>query len=139
MRDYIETVKKRDGITPRVKYRKTPDVLCADCGERLRFGGGGTPEGVAPRCRKCSPRRRVHIPQSTRVAIYERDGHVCQLCHEPTDEAGGPQGPWWPTLDHILPVSRGGTDEPANLRTAHRWCNGVRGVSDPHGLFEEAS
>ena len=130
--------QQRDGVSYRVLTRKTPDVFCGECGGLLRFGGGGAPAGVDPRCVKCS-RKRAYIPRSVRVAVYERDNYVCQLCREPTDPDSDSQGPWYPTLDHIVPVSMGGTDDPHMLRTAHRWCNGVRGVSDPHGLFEEAS
>lgn len=134
MREYGDRVKAREGVTLRVKYRKTPDVFCADCGDRLRFGGGGAPDGVAPRCLKCS-RRRPHIPASTRAAIYVQDGYVCQLCGDATEPDADPNSDWYPTLDHIVLFSDGGTDNPENLRTAHRWCNMARN----HGLFEEAS
>lgn len=139
MKAYITLVKKRDGVSPRVKYRKTPDVFCADCGERLRFGGGGGSTGDAPpRCLSCS-RKRPRIPMSVRGMVYERDGYVCQLCGDPTDPDADPYSEWYPTLDHIEPYSLGGSDSPENLRTAHRWCNGIRGVGDPHKLFEGAS
>jgi hypothetical protein len=35
-----------------------------------------------------------------------------------------------PTVDHIVPRSRGGTDDPANLRPLCVWCNSVRNDSD---------
>ncbi|MEL7043064.1 MAG: HNH endonuclease [Pseudomonadota bacterium] len=31
------------------------------------------------------------------------------------------------TIDHILPVSKGGTDDPGNLQLAHAQCNKVKG------------
>lgn len=137
MRAYIAKVIEREGISPRVKYRKTPDVFCAECGNRLRSGGGGTPSGVTPRCLRCSRGRR-RITPAVRLAVHERDGWLCQLCGELTEPDSDQKTPWYPTLDHIVAVSLGGTDEPDNLRTAHRWCNGVRGVNDPHGLFAES-
>lgn len=138
MHEYIATVKERDGTTPRVKYRKTPDVHCPECGERLRYGGGGAPAGVEPRCLKCS-RNRPYIPRSVRLEVFDRDGYDCQLCGEPTEPESDPWSDWYPTLDHIVPVSLGGGDERPNLRTAHRWCNLIRGVSDSHELFEKVS
>jgi 5-methylcytosine-specific restriction endonuclease McrA len=33
-----------------------------------------------------------------------------------------------PTVDHLIPVSEGGTDAPENLRLAHRTCNTKRGT-----------
>jgi 5-methylcytosine-specific restriction endonuclease McrA len=31
------------------------------------------------------------------------------------------------TIDHIVPVSRGGSDDPSNLQTAHMVCNSAKG------------
>ena len=46
---------------------------------------------------------------------------VCWLCGAPGAD----------TLDHVTPVSRGGTNDPANLRPAHRACNSERGNGRP--------
>jgi 5-methylcytosine-specific restriction endonuclease McrA len=51
-----------------------------------------------------------------RRAIYDRDGGMCQLCHEPVDYDAM-------HLDHIIPLSKGGTHEPGNVQTAHGFCN----------------
>lgn len=34
------------------------------------------------------------------------------------------------TVDHVVPLSRGGTNSLDNLRPAHRKCNSARGVRD---------
>jgi 5-methylcytosine-specific restriction endonuclease McrA len=36
--------------------------------------------------------------------------------------------PFYPSLDHILPRSLGGTHDSSNLRTAHLHCNSMRGA-----------
>lgn len=54
-------------------------------------------------------------------AIWERDGGVCQLCGEPIAD------PKQRSIDHIIPISRGGTHEPANVQLAHRVCNSRKG------------
>lgn len=82
------------------------------------FQGGS---GRAPRA------DRFRISDARRLAIYERDGWACQICHEPVDRAAEPTGAWFPSLDHITPRSLGGGDDDNNLRLAHRWCNSVRG------------
>ena len=77
------------------------------------------------------------IRPAIRAAIYARDGYQCKLCGEPVDTAADPQrDDWAPTLDHIIPRSKGGTHDVSNLRTAHRWCNSVRGDRDDAELFE---
>lgn len=67
------------------------------------------------------------IKPHQRVAIYERDGGVCQLCSEPVDFDAHVMSADAPTLDHVLPRSLGGGDEPENLRLACRACNVTRG------------
>lgn len=67
------------------------------------------------------------ITQSRRHRLYERDDYICQICHEPTDPDASHLSDWYPSLDHIVPRSKGGTHEDDNLRTAHRYCNAVLG------------
>lgn len=40
-------------------------------------------------------------------------------------------GPWQPTIDHLVPRSRGGSSDLVNLRLAHRRCNNQRGSHLP--------
>lgn len=74
-------------------------------------------------------RRGGWISLERRLAIYERDGWVCQICDEPIDRNADPiTGGRAPSLDHVRPRSLGGADDDANLRTAHRDCNAKRGA-----------
>lgn len=80
------------------------------------------------------------IRPAMRQAIYERDSHACWLCGEAVDYTAHPShDDWAPTLDHILPRSKGGGHDASNLRTAHRWCNSVRSDNEEHPLFAVAS
>lgn len=92
-----------------------------------------TTSGVARTCsadcqrlheRRSGGRRFIVRPQ-VRLSIYERDGWICQLCGDPVDADLDPNDIWGATLDHVVPQSRGGSDHPANLQLAHRWCNSV--------------
>lgn len=56
-----------------------------------------------------------------RAALIRRDGLVCRLCGGSIDHMRDV------TVDHIVPVSRGGTDRLDNLQLAHERCNQVRG------------
>jgi len=67
------------------------------------------------------------IKRKERLKLYERDDWVCQICFEPVNKGEWSADPLDPTLDHILPRSKGGGHEPENLRTAHWICNGRRG------------
>lgn len=68
------------------------------------------------------------VPRPVRLAIYERDGWICQLCFEPVDPDLHFNHRMAATLDHIecqswalVPDHR-----PENLRLAHRSCNSIR-------------
>ena len=102
---------------------------CRHCGENFAR------KGVAsPYCsKKCGHRDRpsgaVPISRRERLAIYERDGWICQLCFEPVDRTLHYLDDWAASLDHIVPRSHMLIPDhsPQNLRLAHRWCNSVRG------------
>jgi 5-methylcytosine-specific restriction endonuclease McrA len=64
-----------------------------------------------------------------RIEVFERDGWTCHLCGEQTDPNARVPDELAPTIDHVIPRSLGGSDEPANLRTAHWLCNTLRGVT----------
>ena len=58
-----------------------------------------------------------------RSDIFERDGWVCQLCFQPIDRgAAGPRSAS-ASIDHIVPISKGGADAPDNVQAAHFGCN----------------
>jgi len=59
-------------------------------------------------------RRRLARKDVPRKDIFERDGYRCSYC-------GTTDGPF--ECDHIMPVSRGGTNDNSNLTTACVSCN----------------
>lgn len=75
------------------------------------------------------------VSGAERRAIYERDGWTCQLCFEPVDPEA-PDLAARPSLDHIVPQSRGGSHDVSNLRLACFGCNARRGnrVDDFEGV-----
>ena len=59
-------------------------------------------------------------------ALITRDNGVCQICGKPTDDCditNGHIGRMYPTLDHIIPLSKGGTHTWDNVQLAHMHCN----------------
>ena len=65
-----------------------------------------------------------------RDEIGDRDGWVCGICREPLDRTLR-----WPesdsqSLDHVVPLSKGGLHRSGNVRIAHLGCNVKRGNRD---------
>ncbi len=61
--------------------------------------------------------------------IFARDGWICQLCRTAVDPALR-----WPhrdsaSIDHIIPIAKGGPDAPGNVQLAHLTCNIRKWVS----------
>lgn len=53
--------------------------------------------------------------------LMQRDGRRCGICRKPVrGKRGTGRGP---SLDHIIPLSRGGRHEPTNVQLAHLDCN----------------
>ena len=78
-------------------------------------------------------RRRVSVgvPKALRYRVMQRDGFVCRYCGR-----GAPDVEL--EVDHIEPVSAGGTDTPENLATACLDCNRGKGgiEGDPDEMVD---
>ena len=59
--------------------------------------------------------------QAKRQRIIDRDGMVCGICTDAIASMADLH------IDHIKPVSKGGTSDPSNLQPVHAWCNIAKG------------
>lgn len=69
-----------------------------------------------------TPRRA--IPRRLRFEIFRRDGHACRYCGAMAPDVKL-------TVDHVVPVALGGSDDPTNLVTACTACNSGKAASSP--------
>lgn len=77
--------------------------------------------------RKNHRRRAAGELFMTVQSLAERDGSKCNICLKPVNMSKSGLDPLGPTIDHLLPVSKGGTNDSTNLALAHRRCNTARG------------
>ncbi len=61
---------------------------------------------------------REALPEELRWEIFERDNFTCKRCGSRRRLA----------IDHIVPVMRGGMNDPANLQTLCKSCNSAKGA-----------
>jgi 5-methylcytosine-specific restriction endonuclease McrA len=78
-----------------------------------------------------SQRRRARIQQRPvekflDSEVFERDNWICGLCNEAIHREIT-DGPWRVELDHIVPISMGGSHTRSNVQAAHRICNRRKG------------
>lgn len=59
----------------------------------------------------------------SRAEIAERDGWRCGLCRRKVNQLKVWPDPMCASIDHVLPLARGGDNSSANLQLAHLRCN----------------
>ena len=73
-----------------------------------------------------SKKRRARQRGATQVEyimdhkVYQRDEGICGICGEDIDQEDL-------TIDHIVPLIRGGQHTHDNVQATHRWCNAAKG------------
>lgn len=65
----------------------------------------------------------VEYEPINRTGLYVRDDFTCQICLEPLDMDAVFPDPLSPSLDHIIPISKGGPHIWSNVQSAHLSCN----------------
>jgi hypothetical protein len=91
--------------------------------EILKFSGVAVSKNVEFDGYKCAKQYYKHVvnkrnvPNALRLFIFERDKFKCVYC------GLGAKDDAVLNVDHILPISKGGSNEPNNLQTLCRACN----------------
>lgn len=112
------------------------ELRCASCGESL-----ATRRATRYCSKRCADRdsdrfhRRRLVERGARTGevvsfaeIAKRDLWTCYLCRQPIDPAVPGPSAHAASLDHVIPLSKGGAHAPSNLRLAHLGCNRRKGT-----------
>ena len=129
---------------PRSSVPNVGGAPCAQCGKDIpiRSRSGPAPIYCGATCankasyerRKLAgsikrTRKRTSVVEPiVNAEIFERDGWVCQLCDAPVDRLLSYPDPGSASLDHIMPLSRGGHHVRSNVQLAHLFCNLSKGA-----------
>jgi 5-methylcytosine-specific restriction endonuclease McrA len=68
--------------------------------------------------------------------IFQRDWWICQLCFKPVDSRLAHPDYWSASLDHVIPLARGGAHTRSNTQLAHLHCNRVKHARLPEGVTQ---
>jgi hypothetical protein len=79
------------------------------------------------------PKEQIVDADITVKALFKRDGGICYLCGKPCDfddidKAKNAIGRNYPSIDHMIPVVRGGLHSWKNVKLAHVGCNASKGA-----------
>ena len=72
-------------------------------------------------------KRGVEVESVTPKDIYERDNWTCYLCGKKINKTSKAPHPKSPSLDHVVPICKGGGHTPENIKAAHLQCNQSKG------------
>lgn len=135
-----------DGIRLDIERCLQLVAKCAEC-EEVFVGGSINMKYCSKVCSKRKYNRLRDLNRRKRLAmngkvdssitlkrLHERDKGVCHLCEGVTsyndykrcDKEHFIVGESYPSIDHVLPVSKGGTHTWDNVRLAHHRCNTVK-------------
>jgi len=141
----------RKYVAMREKEENRPTVICQYCGKE--FKGNSKTKYCSSECSRRYANREhwrerylkekaVKIDKGISLyKVYEMAHGICYLCggmcnwNDYTIENGTViTGNDYPSIEHVIPISKGGTHSWDNVRLAHRLCNTKKGnkVDLPH-------
>jgi hypothetical protein len=91
--------------------------------EDARIAAWAMATAIKPYAPRKAPRVKWRTSGAKRRRIYRRDGWQCKFCGTRRNL----------TLDHVVPRSRGGSDDDSNLQTLCEPCNQAKGDTMPEG------
>lgn len=132
-----EIIRKREEI-----YIRSHTRVCQNCGEEY-FGTG---KYCSEKCSKIQWQRNHDFKRRSRIknnyshdnislkVLAKRDNDTCWLCEQKVDwtdfkktkEGWFVAGANYPSIDHVQPLSKGGSHTWNNVRLSHRHCNTVK-------------
>lgn len=77
-----------------------------------------------------SPKRRAIMSKGDDIdhlTLFEMCDWICHLCSEKINPKLRFPNEWAATVEHIIPLSQGGTHTWDNVAAAHAWCNFQKG------------
>lgn len=115
----------------RTEFRKTNSNLKRRNGNRVR-----TKNTLRAKKFGCEVEKGITLKK-----LIERDGLRCAICGEMCDwndrSWNGNCGPLYPSMDHIIPMSKGGGHTWDNVQVAHMICNDRKFKSIPKSATQK--
>ncbi|MGB3707611.1 HNH endonuclease [Gordonia sp. (in: high G+C Gram-positive bacteria)] len=109
-----------DGLTGRDYRRAYQRHLRGENAPIIRKYGGSV--------RRRAAQYGVKFEPIDRVQVFQRDGWICSLCGDPVDPELAYPDPRSASIDHTIPISRGGDHVLANVTCSHLDCNIRKGA-----------
>jgi 5-methylcytosine-specific restriction endonuclease McrA len=76
--------------------------------------------------RRRARERNAFVANVRPADVFKADSYRCHICKKKTNPNRVVPHPRAPTIDHLIPLAKGGTHEPMNCRTACFRCNSLK-------------
>lgn len=122
-----QTPEKRATAVARARKwaKENPEWRAAN----RRAWAKANPQKVAANTqRRLARKRGVPADKVTVMELLVDQDFKCHLCGNAIDPDCRYPDPECPTIDHVIPLSRGGTGLRENLKAAHMRCNSAKGA-----------
>ena len=134
-------MEREADLISRVTEKRLASHVCKNCGISycIAMTGYDSDKYCSTKCMKRWAMRvkndrrikrmqnRDHDNDITLEKLYMRDGGICYLCGAKCDwtdqDADGNAQNNYPSIDHVIPIAKGGKHKWDNVRLAHRGCN----------------
>ena len=85
--------------------------------------------------RKAYTVRRTMIKKNGKIdhcisleKLYKRDKGICHICTDKVNMNLNTNDNMYGSIDHVIPLAKGGTHTWDNVKLAHRICNSIKGA-----------
>lgn len=129
--------KNRKEMDKAARIASKSERLCSGCNKKIPRTARADKKWCSDECASIvrghtsNTKRRIRtteeIENFNRNDVYERDKWICQLCKKPVNPNLSYPNPLCASLDHVIPLSRGGSHKTTNVQLAHLHCNTSRG------------
>ena len=126
---------EREAERERIRIERIhPCPVCGTATDRPKYCSKKCGQKVA---NQMGELRRRNLIQAAMVdkditveGLYRRDNGVCAICGKPCNledyvvrDGTKICGDWYPSIDHVIPLAKGGLHSWSNVQLAHRRCN----------------
>lgn len=131
----IQKAREREAEAERKRIERIhPCPVCGTVTDRPKYCSKKCGQKVA---NQMGELRRRNLIQAAMVdkditveGLYRRDNGVCAICGKPCNledyvvrDGTKICGDWYPSIDHVIPLAKGGLHSWSNVQLAHRRCN----------------
>lgn len=170
LKERRKQAKEKQARLEEKREHELSNLKCIECGKRFK-GEYLNQKICSTKCRSTRKNRQQRLRKDTRInsinnidkdisleSLYERDKGICYICGGQCDFKDYQRvngyfisGHDYPSIDHIIPLARGGMHAWNNVKLAHHHCNAVKSdilpselgidvnIDDAYALAKEVS